>query len=504
MRSEVLDSPSSGARLPVSGLPGRQRPDDAARVDAAARGSTIAGPSTAHLLILLAWTWCVAMCAHVPMELATTALAAAYGFLFLLLLPFHRWACFLVLVSACAAEVALRAWSPLRYNTLHYAILVLLPVTYILVRPRARLPKPLVFWFAMCLWFVVSVLWSTNLSHWVNWVTEYFGVASLALLTRQLATSPRRRQEMALVFAFTALAVLISLLVVYGVGSGARLGRAANINSNGLGRLGAVGILMLAISATEQGRRRFVSPVNLALFMGLGIGLMLTQSRGSMLALVGAGLTMSLGQPRLHHRLLALGGCVVLFGGLVMAAFLLDPTAMEGRWQSTVDKDDLAGKTAGRSEIARTTRYMLRDNWMAGVGAGQFDVAYEVYSVLAHSRYNNSTEAQSHSAYLKVPSEGGLVAALLLLGFYVSLWMGASKLPPGQRRALARAIIVYLLIGSFSSEGIEKSNWLTVGLLLIWFWENQWQTYRRSGFRAFRRSGRTPNTGRLNAASGAP
>jgi hypothetical protein len=324
----------------------------------------------------------------------------------------------------------------------------------------------------MSLWFALSALWSTNLAHWLTWVTEYWGVGSLALLTRQLATSPRRRQEMARVFAFTALAVLVALVVLYGVGSGARLGRAAGMNANGVGRLGAVGILMLIISASEQGRRRLFHPVNLILFLGLGVGLLLTQSRGSMLGVLGAVLAMAWGQPRLHHRALALVGCVMLFGGLVLAAIKLDPTAMEGRWQSTFEKDDLAGQTAGRSEIARTAGLMIRDNWIAGVGAGQFDVVYPDYSVLAHSAYNNSMEAQSHSAYLKVSTEGGLVACLLLLGFYVTLWRGASRLPPGQRRALARGIVIYLLIGSLSSEGIEKENWLAVGLLLVWFWQN--------------------------------
>jgi hypothetical protein len=433
----------------------------------------VAGPSIAQLVILLAWTWCLAMLAHVPKEAATSALALGYGLLFLLLLPFNRWGCFLVLVSACGAEVALRVWSPMRYNTIHYATMVLLPISYVLVRPRARMPKPLICWFAMSLWFAVSVLWSQNVGHWLVWVTEYFGVASLALLTRQLATSPRRRREMALVFAFTALAVLVSLVLLSGVGSGARLGRELGMNANGVGRLGAVGILMLIISASERGRQRLLTPVNLILFLGLGIGLMLTQSRGSMLGVLGAALTVALCQPRLQHRLLGVVGCIALFGGLVLVAVKVDPTAMERRWQSTTEKEGLAGKTAGRSEIARTAGFMLRDNWMAGVGAGQFDVVYADYSVLAHSSYNNSTEAQSHSAYLKIPTEGGIVAALLFLGFYACLWIGASKLPPGQRRALARGIIVYLMIGSFSSEGIEKENWLTVGLLLVWFWENR-------------------------------
>jgi O-antigen ligase len=277
------------------------------------------------------------------------------------------------------------------------------------------------------------------------------------------------------------------------------------MNANGVGRIGAVGILMLIISAAEYGRRRLLHPVNLVLFLGLGVGLMLTQSRGSMLGVLGAALAIAWGQPRVQHRMLALGACVMLFGGLVMAAVLVDPAAMQGRWQSTTEKDDLAGKTAGRSEIARTAGLMIRDNWIAGVGAGQFDVVYPEYSVLAHSAYNNSTEAQSHSAYLKVSTEGGIVGTVLLLCFYGALWLAASRLPPGQRRALARGIIIYLLIGSLSSEGIEKSNWLAVGLLFVWFWESRGQGLRPGtraaggGVRAFRRKSRTKTGSSLPA-----
>jgi O-antigen ligase len=220
-----------------------------------------------------------------------------------------------------------------------------------------------------------------------------------------------------------------------------------------------------------------LTPANGVLLLSLGVGLMLTQSRGSMLAAVGAALTLALGQARLHHRGIALAACVALFAGLVVAAMKLDPAGMENRWNSTVGKGSLAGATAGRSEILRTARYMLHDNWIAGIGAGQFDVAYQEYSTLAKSDYNNSQEAQAHSAYLKIPVEGGLVATLLMICFYLSLWVGASRLPPGQQRAVARAVVVYLLLSQLSSEGIEKESWIAVGQLFAWFWE---QSGRRS------------------------
>src|SRR5688572_17276091 len=77
--------------------------------------------STALILQLLVAVWCSAIWVGVPPERVTPGLAAVLGLLFLLLLPFNRWACFLVLMAGCALEDALRYWAPLRFNTLHYA-----------------------------------------------------------------------------------------------------------------------------------------------------------------------------------------------------------------------------------------------------------------------------------------------------------------------------------------------------------------------------------------------
>ena len=81
--------------------------------------------------------------------------------------------------------------------------------------------------------------------------------------------------------------------------------------------------------------------------LALGVGLMLTQSRGSMLAALGAAFAIALSQTRIHRRGIALAACVALFAGLVVAAMKLDPTGMENRWNSTFGKDSLAGATAG-------------------------------------------------------------------------------------------------------------------------------------------------------------
>jgi O-antigen ligase len=433
--------------------------------------------SAAQILVLLAWLWCAAVCAHVRMEKATTALAAAYGLMFLLLLPFSRWACFLVVVAGCAAEEVLRPWSPMRFNTLHYATFLLLPVVLLMSRRKDQLPMPLICWFGLGVWSVVTLLWSADLRNWQVWTTELFGTGALALLTRQLACTPHRRRELTTVFAFVTLAMLVAVLAAFGM-KHARLGLAVGMehkamNPNGVGRVAGMAMLMLAISAVESRRQKLLTAGNLTAYLLLGLGVMLTLSRGSILATVAALLTLALSQPRLHHRILGLAACVILGGGVVFAAMQFDPEDVGHRWWSTFHKKDLAGATAGRSEIARTAGYVLRENWIAGVGGGQFSNAYETYSAVAHSRFKTGRMIQAHSAYLKIPAEGGLVGAILLIGFYVTLWRGTLLLPAGMRRGVARAVIIFILVSWLGSEAIEKENWIAVGLLLAWFWEHQ-------------------------------
>src|SRR6478672_7502044 len=57
--------------------------------------------SSARLLILLVSVWALGVAAHARVTTATVGLAALYGLLYLILLPFDRWACFLVFVAAC-------------------------------------------------------------------------------------------------------------------------------------------------------------------------------------------------------------------------------------------------------------------------------------------------------------------------------------------------------------------------------------------------------------------
>jgi O-antigen ligase len=485
---EMLDPP-----YPTTGLHGPDAVRSAAAAPPAAALPAVAeqsaGRSTVLILLGLAGVWCAAMCGHVDPELATAGLAAAYALLFLLLLPFNRWASFLVLVAMCAAEKVLQGWSPMPFNGVLYAVMLLLPVAFLCSPGRTQLPKPLIFWLGVCFWAALSVLWCEVLIPWRDRTVDYLGVAGLAMLTRHLATSPRRRQEMGIVFAVTSIAIVVALLVAVGFGKEGRLGDASGLNANEIGGLLASGMLLYSMAIADGRRQGLRSPVHLLTLGALGVGLLLTQSRGCMVAVAGAALTIAVGQRRFQHRLAALSLFGLLGAMLVLAAVRLNPSGMQQRWVDTFGEGSLVHHTSGRSEIFRTGGYMLRENWIAGVGAGQFFVAYSEYSTLAQSTDHRGKNRAAHSAYLSLSTEGGLVTIVLMVGFFFSLWLAASRLSAGQRRAVARGVVVFLLLILFTTDQMQKPHWLALGLLFVWCWESSRDRARHAGVPNGTRSG---------------
>ncbi|RWF26362.1 O-antigen ligase family protein [Mesorhizobium sp. M3A.F.Ca.ET.174.01.1.1] len=78
--------------------------------------------------------------------------------------------------------------------------------------------------------------------------------------------------------------------------------------------------------------------------------------------------------------------------------------------------------TFGRAEFARTTIDGIKENWVTGVGFGNFQRAYQMYEKeeMIFSAYVN----HAHNEYLEIAFEGGVIAAVLI-ALYLSLLLFA-------------------------------------------------------------------------------
>ncbi|TGP14668.1 O-antigen ligase family protein [Mesorhizobium sp. M2D.F.Ca.ET.233.01.1.1] len=100
--------------------------------------------------------------------------------------------------------------------------------------------------------------------------------------------------------------------------------------------------------------------------------------------------------------------------------------------------------TFGRAEFARTTFDAIKENWVTGVGFGNFQKAYQMYEKeeMIFSAYVN----HAHNEYLEIAFEGGVVAAVLM--------------------ALYLFLLLFALAG-IRRDSFQKAAFLSTAFLLV-------------------------------------
>ncbi|MFA6031718.1 MAG: O-antigen ligase family protein [Myxococcota bacterium] len=127
-------------------------------------------------------------------------------------------------------------------------------------------------------------------------------------------------------------------------------------------------------------------------------------------------------------------GVFVLFIGLSVYTI--------GAW-TTIDAKEV-DPAFGRGEFARTTIAGIRDNWITGVGFGNFQKAYQIYErpEMIFSSFVN----HAHNEYLEITFEGGVVAVLLMLSYFLYM------------------LVVFI---SIRRDTFQKAAFLSVSFLLV-------------------------------------
>ncbi|MER9651764.1 O-antigen ligase family protein [Mesorhizobium sp. M0199] len=98
----------------------------------------------------------------------------------------------------------------------------------------------------------------------------------------------------------------------------------------------------------------------------------------------------------------------------------------------------------GRGEFARTTIEGIKENWATGVGFGNFQQAYQIYEREGMIFMNYVNHA--HNDYLELAFEGGILAIILMIGYFV---------------------LLLAALGRVRREPLKKAAFLSVSFLLI-------------------------------------
>ncbi|PAP95981.1 O-antigen ligase family protein [Mesorhizobium wenxiniae] len=100
----------------------------------------------------------------------------------------------------------------------------------------------------------------------------------------------------------------------------------------------------------------------------------------------------------------------------------------------------------GRGEFARTTIEGIKENLATGVGFGNFQKAYQIYEKegMIFKQYVN----HAHNDYLEIAFEGGVIAILLMMFYFILLLAGLVRIRRDPLQKAAFLSVSFLLIHS--------------------------------------------------------
>jgi O-antigen ligase len=230
--------------------------------------------------------------------------------------------------------------------------------------------------------------------------------------------------------------------------------------------------LPMAIYWALHSDRRFFQALNVAGFLCILAGIILTQSRGGFVTLV---LIMGI----LYFKNISLKSTLVAIVLLTCSIFF---GAATGYWervgtlsslqeQNKLNRD---GSLDGRLELVRTGVILFKDNLIIGAGPGQFGATFLDYksksSLVGYGTLGKTPAA--HNLYLEFAVENGLLGISVLVAILIISLRGFLTLsrngPDESTRQLgaylAFSFLAILVSGLFLSGGQNKPLWLMVGL----------------------------------------
>ena len=205
----------------------------------------------------------------------------------------------------------------------------------------------------------------------------------------------------------------------------------------------------LFVQTVRRVRWLYVGHLTLA-----GTAILLSASRGAMLAVAVALSIVPATAARLHRRQIV---AVSLTAMLMLAAAGLVVPASSGERLSTIPSELMGGELSGRSSIWAAGLELFREHPFLGVGAGAF-----VHGV----RSGVAVPNVAHNTFLSVLAELGVIGLGILCVLLAFLVVSATQLPWLAKRFWLVCLAVWVVGVSSLTWETHKPTWWLFGLLL--------------------------------------
>lgn len=326
-------------------------------------------------------------------------------------------------------------------------------------------------------WLALSIAWAGDAGVALDSFSRYLLNAVLFVI---VFTAVQTRRQMGWVVGAYLLGVVIT--AVYGLiarpehtaGEAFRLAGSVG-NSNELAAVLVTGIALALATAAAVRSNALRSAAFAAVVLAM-ISLILTGSRGGLLALAAAILAAVVFAGRWRPQVLAVSLALALTGVTSFAAFA--PQEIRDRL-SRLDPAQTNIAEEGRATLWQVGWRIVEDHPIAGVGIGNFQDASGAYVLLpgqtARTDQVIDRNQGPHNMYLGMLAEVGTVGLLLFISVLAFATSAAAMAARRFERAgdirmeiVARAVVVALVgacvAGFFSTHDVSKWMWVLLAL----------------------------------------
>jgi O-antigen ligase len=325
---------------------------------------------------------------------------------------------------------------------------------------RFRRPDAVLgFAIAFAVWSALSLLWTLSYENTVAMVTTYAQCAASVWLIRELV---RTREEVepllaALLFGFFVplTSVLNNFRHGVAIGGDAERFSGVGLNADFVGLLLVLG-LPIAWHLVMH-RRGIVRVAALIYVVTAPVGLLLTATRGALVAGLAASAIVPLTLFRQSMRSYALTGVLLIVGAL--AAVQLVPSSNWERMRSTAGEITEGGTLSGRTVFWRAGLQAFPERPLLGAGAGAYGAAIDPY-------FRNSGVAFSaHNVVIGLLVEQGIVGLMLFAGIFGACARTIVRSPPSYAALWGVLLLTWLVGGMSGNPENQKLTWVLFGLV---------------------------------------
>jgi O-antigen ligase len=320
-------------------------------------------------------------------------------------------------------------------------------------------------------WSAISLVWVEDMPEALDSLTRY--APNLILVAIAYAAVRSDRQLLAVVAAMIGGILVSALLSVLAPGAVTSDGERAAGLAGGANELGAamvVGVVLCAALAATRWRAPLVRPTLVGGAALCMFALLLSLSRGGLVALGAALVTAILVAGRWRAKAIVAGAVLVVVAVVYFGAFASLPAR---------ERVLEVGGGTGRSDIWTVGARMVEDRPLLGVGAGNFNIASIHYllepGTITQDEFIISQPKVAHNTLLEVIAEIGIPGLVLFLGIVGASLLGMLRAAriyervddlnmEVMMRALFVATVGYLVAGLFISANYSKMLWLLIAL----------------------------------------